>query len=473
MVHHSKNERSGQSTSSLITQGKEQPIIAIATANGRGSIGVIRVSGTNLESFYQDITGLVLTNARYANYLPIVDDDGSLIDDAIVIFFKGPHSYTGEDVLEIQGHGGNAVMQLLLQRCLNTGQSIGLRLAEPGEFTLRAFLNDKIDLAQAEAVSDMIEASSAAAAKAAAASLSGAFSSVVNTLADQVLQVRTLVEATLDFPEEEIDFIEKYEVKQKLASIAAHLQQTLTISKQSSALKDGLKVVLAGEPNVGKSSLMNTIFSQDIAIVTDIAGTTRDRIRESLVLEGVPVLITDTAGLRDTEDEIESLGIERTWQAIAESDLILDVCDVQHPESFIQKWKHRPELHDKSIVTVFNKCDLLTKDKHPLCNDIDTLCLSAKTGLGLDHLREVILQAAGRQVGEVSPWLGRKRHIDALNQAMVHLSAALEHAQFNDQVLDLVAEELRLTHQTLGEITGHVSADELLGNIFSSFCIGK
>jgi len=457
----------------LISQGREQPIVAIATASGRGSIGVIRVSGSNLGNFYQGVTGLPLPNSRFANYLPILDDDGSLIDEAIVIFFNGPHSYTGEDVLEIQGHGGHAVMQLLLQRCLNIGQGIGLRLAEPGEFTLRAFLNDKIDLAQAEAVSDMIEASSTAAAKAAAASLSGAFSSVVNELADQVLQIRTLVEATLDFPEEEIEFIEKYEVKQKLASIAAHLQQTLTISKQSSALKEGLKVVLAGEPNVGKSSLMNSIFCQDIAIVTDIAGTTRDRIRESLVLEGVPVVITDTAGLRNTEDQIESLGIERTWQAIAESDLILDVCDVQRPESFIQKWKHRPELQGKSIITVFNKCDLLDEDRISLHDDRDILCLSAKTGLGLDHLKEAILRAAGRQMGEVSPWLGRQRHIEALDKAMVHLCAALDHAQLNDQVLDLVAEELRLTHQKLGEITGQVSADELLGNIFSSFCIGK
>ena len=455
------------------TLGKGQPIIAIATAAGRGSIGVIRISGSNLEELYHSLTGVSPTNARYAYHLPILDEDTSLIDEAIVIFFKGPQSYTGEDVLEIQGHGGQAVMQLLLQRCLKVGQSSGLRLAEPGEFTLRAFLNDKMDLAQAEAVSDMIEASSSAAVKAAAASLSGVFSGEVNSLAQQILNIRTLIEATLDFPEEEIDFIEKYEVKEKLEAIAFHLNETLIISKQSSALKEGLKVVLAGEPNVGKSSLMNALFSQDIAIVTDIAGTTRDRIRESLVLEGIPLVITDTAGLRDTSDQIESLGIERTWQSISESDLILDVCDARQPDSFIQKYKHRTELQDKSIIPVLNKCDLLACDSPILDNYKDSLCLSAKTGQGLEQLKEIILKVAGRQVGETSPWLGRQRHIEALDRACSHLSAAIEHSKLNDQVLDLVAEELRLAHQELGQITGQVSADDLLGNIFSNFCIGK
>lgn len=457
----------------MIRQDTKEPIVAIATATGRGSIGVIRVSGKNLNQFYTQLTDGHPIRPRYASHLPIRDIDGSLIDEAIVIFFQGPHSYTGEDVVEIQGHGGPAVSQLLLQRCLSIGYNIGLRLAQPGEFTLRAFLNDKIDLAQAEAVSDMMEASSNAAAKAAAASMSGVFSKEVKKLSDQVLQIRTLVEATLDFPEEEIDFIEKYEVKARLNTINAQLSQTLAISKQSSALKDGLKVVLAGEPNVGKSSLLNSICSQEIAIVTDIAGTTRDRIRESLVIDGVPVIITDTAGLRDTEDAIEAIGIKRTWQAIAEADLVLDIVDARDPRSFLKNWLHRPELANKSIVTVFNKCDLLEGLGNRINKDSGFLAVSAKIGYGLNELKQAILTKAGRQLGEVSPWLGRQRHVQALEQAISHLQAAIEHAQYNDQVLDLVAEELRLTHHELGSITGEVTAEDLLGEIFSNFCIGK
>ena len=473
MVHHPQNERSCQSTTPLIRQDTDTPIVAIATAIGRGSIGVVRVSGKNLTQFYTELTDGHPIKPRYATHLPIQDTDGSLIDEAIVIFFQGPHSYTGEDVVEIQGHGGAAVSQLLLQRCLSIGYSIGLRLAQPGEFTLRAFLNDKIDLAQAEAVSDMIEASSNAAAKAAAASLSGVFSREVKKLSDQVLQIRTLVEATLDFPEEEIDFIEKYEVKAQLNTIDAQLCQTLAISKQSSALKDGLNVVLAGQPNVGKSSLLNAVCSQEIAIVTDIAGTTRDRIRESLIIDGVPVTITDTAGLRETDDAIESIGIERTWQAIAQADLILDIVDVRAPESFLKNWRHRSELANKPIITVFNKCDLLELEKHEINADSVCLEVSAKTGHGINELKQAILTKAGRQLGEVSPWLGRQRHVQALERAISHLQAAIEHAKYNDQVLDLVAEELRLTHQELGSITGEITAEDLLGEIFSSFCIGK
>lgn len=473
MVYNPQNESSCQPTTPLIRQDTDAPIVAIATATGRGSIGVIRVSGKKLDQFYTELTAGHPIKPRYAHHLPIQDIDGSLIDEAIVIFFQGPHSYTGEDVVEIQGHGGPAVSQLLLQRCLSIGYNIGLRLAQPGEFTLRAFLNDKLDLAQAEAVSDMIEASSNAAAKAAAASLSGVFSKEVRQLCDQILQIRTLVEATLDFPEEEIDFIEKYEVKTRLNSIHTQLCQTLTISKQSSALKDGLKVVLAGQPNVGKSSLLNAICNQEIAIVTDIAGTTRDRIRESMDIDGVPVIITDTAGLRDTDDAIESIGIERTWQAIADADLILDILDVRAPESFLKNWLHKPELVGKSVITIFNKCDLLEGKETKISKDSDYLGVSAKTGYGLDSLKNAILTKAGRQLGEVSPWLGRQRHIQALEQALRHLQAAIEHAKYNDQVLDLVAEELRLTHQELGSITGEVTAEDLLGEIFSNFCIGK
>lgn len=358
MVHHPENDKGSEPSPPLSSLSNDDPIAAIATASGRGSIGVIRVSGKSLKQFIQALVPSFEFVPRIAQYLPLRDADGSLIDQAIVIYFASPHSYTGEDVLELQGHGGPAVMRLLLARCLDVGKPMGLRLAEPGEFTLRAFLNDKMDLAQAEAVADMIEASSGAAAKAAAASLSGVFSREVESLAAQVTNVRILVEATLDFPEEEIEFIEKYEVRKKLNTLSAQLEKVLKTSRQSSYLKDGLKVVLAGEPNVGKSSLLNAIFGQDIAIVTDIAGTTRDRIRETLEIDGVPILITDTAGLRQTTDQIEAIGIERSWQSIAEADLILDIVDARKPISVLTQWHHRAELAGKEIIRVKNKSDL-------------------------------------------------------------------------------------------------------------------
>ncbi|UOD50536.1 tRNA uridine-5-carboxymethylaminomethyl(34) synthesis GTPase MnmE [Orrella daihaiensis] len=451
----------------------DDPIAAIATASGRGSIGVIRVSGKNLQNFFQAITAGFTPSPRSAHYLPILDADGSLIDQAIVIYFQAPQSYTGEDVVELQGHGGPAVMQLLLKRCLTIGQSIGLRLAEPGEFTLRAFLNDKLDLAQAEAVADMIEASSTAAAKAAAASLSGTFSREIEKLALSITEVRILVEATLDFPEEEIEFIEKYQVRSRLASIKEQLDVVLTTSRQSSYLKEGLKVVLAGEPNVGKSSLLNAIFGQDIAIVTDIAGTTRDRIRETLDIDGVPILMTDTAGLRQTTDKIEAIGIERSWQAIAEADLILDIVDARQPNSLLEQWPNQPELANKAIVRVNNKSDLINEKSIHLEEIGEKIMVSAKSGYGIDRLKSLILAKAGRQLGDVSPWLGRQRHVLALESASRHLDRAIEHAMYDDRVLDLLAEELRLAHDELGTITGTVSADDMLGHIFSSFCIGK
>lgn len=473
MVHHPKNDTGSEPGPSLSSLSNDDPIAAIATASGRGSIGVIRVSGKSLKEFTQALIPGFEFTPRTAQYLPLHDADGSLIDQAIVIYFVSPHSYTGEDVLELQGHGGPAVMRLLLARCLDVGKPMGLRLAEPGEFTLRAFLNDKMDLAQAEAVADMIDASSGAAAKAAAASLSGVFSREVESLAAQMTEVRILVEATLDFPEEEIEFIEKYEVREKLNTIDSQLSQVLKTSRQSSYLKDGLKVVLAGEPNVGKSSLLNAIFGQDIAIVTDIAGTTRDRIRETLEIDGVPILITDTAGLRQTTDKIEAIGIERSWQSIAEADLILDIVDARAPKSTLMQWHQRPELAGKEIIRVNNKSDLLENKNYFLDADSDQIVVSAKTGEGIAALKSLILAKAGRAVGEVSPWLGRQRHIQALEEAQVHLRQAIEHAAFDDRVLDLLAEELRLAHDALGRITGHVSADDLLGHIFSSFCIGK
>lgn len=450
-----------------------QPIAAIATASGRASVGVLRISGETLDSFSRELTGHELT-PRYAHYLPILDGDGSLIDQGIVLFFKAPHSFTGQDVLEIQGHGGVPTMQLLLQRCLVVGRSLGMRLAEPGEFTLRAFLNDKIDLAQAEAIADLIDATSSAAAKAAAASLSGVFSNEIQKLSEQIVALRILVEATLDFPEEEIEFIEKYQVKSRLDQILEQMKKVLATSTQSSYLKEGLKVVLVGEPNVGKSSLINAICGQDIAIVTDIAGTTRDRIQESLTLEGVPVFITDTAGLRQTDDPIERIGIERTWQAIAQADVVLNIMDVRQQTSLLSSWPKRDEWHGKEIIHVLNKSDQLDK-LDLILKEVDerSVVLSAKTGYGLDQLKKKILHIAGRQVGEVSPWLGRARHVAALELALEHLGNAAQHVALDDKVLDLLAEELRLAHLALGEITGQISSDDMLGRIFSSFCIGK
>jgi len=449
------------------------PIAAIATAPGRGGIGVIRVSGASLRPFSELLLGKSL-KARHAHLLPFLDETGKPIDHGLAIFFPSPNSYTGEDVLELQGHGGTAVLQLLLQRCLSVGQSIGLRFALPGEFSLRAFLNGKMDLVQAEAVSDLINASSEAAARAAVASLAGRFSDEVNRLIMEVVDLRTLVEATLDFPEEEIEFIEKYQIRQRLDDLRLILREVIVTTKQSSFLHEGLKVVLAGKPNVGKSSLLNAIFGQELAIVTAIAGTTRDRIRETLHIDGVPIQITDTAGLRDTNDAIERIGIERSWESIRDCDVVLDVMDARDPCSAISAGSLPFSLAHKPTVAIFNKIDLLNNDDVlKLKNGFEGVFLSAKTGIGIDILKKRILSIAGRQPGEVSPWLGRARHVMSLENAERHLLFACVHASHDDRVLDLLAEELRLTHNYLGEITGQMTPDELLGKIFSNFCIGK
>jgi tRNA modification GTPase len=473
VVHHEEDERSRGPTTPLMGISDTAPIAAIATAPGRGGIGVIRISGKSLAGLSDALLGRLLT-PRHAHFLPFLDELGNPIDHGIALFFPSPNSYTGEDVLELHGHGGTAVLQRLLERCLLVGQSLGLRLAQPGEFSLRAYLNGKMDLTQAEAVSDLINASSEAAAKAAMASLSGRFSDEINKLITDVVTLRTLVEATLDFPEEEIEFIEKYQVRHKLDALCCALQDVIATTKQSSFLQEGLKVVLAGEPNVGKSSLLNAIFGQELAIVTDIAGTTRDRIRETLHIEGVPIQVTDTAGLRDTQDLIERIGIERSWEAIENCDLILDVMDASQPRSAISTELCRPGLQNKPKEAIFNKIDLLSSDAlAELKRGCSGVFVSAKTGSGLDELKQRILAIAGRQPGEISPWLGRTRHVIALEAANDHLAIACEHASHDDRVLDLLAEELRLAHASLGEITGQMTADELLGKIFSSFCIGK
>jgi tRNA modification GTPase len=447
------------------------PIAAIATAPGRGGIGVIRISGQDLSSFALTLLK-IKPIPRQAHYLSFTAEGGELIDKGIAIYFSAPHSYTGEDVLELQGHGGTAVMQALLSEVLHQGKKIGLRLAEPGEFSLRAFLNDKIDLVQAEAVSDLINASSVEAAQAAALSLSGQFSSEVNALTHEIVALRTLVEATLDFPEEEIEFIEKYQVKQRIDVLVQKFEFFLSTTKRSVYLSEGLRVVLAGEPNVGKSSLMNALFGEKIAIVSDIAGTTRDSIRDNLQLDGIPITVTDTAGLRFTSDVIEQLGIERTLAAIESSNVILDIVDIRQPESVLSSFSPSISLTNKNVITVFNKTDLLEirPDFSPVRNGVS---VSAATGKGLSELKEAILKLTGRQLGERSPWLARKRHVMAIEQGLNHLKQSYAFACEDDRVLDLLAEELRLCHIQIGTITGQMSADDLLGQIFSEFCIGK
>ncbi|MEI7569565.1 MAG: tRNA uridine-5-carboxymethylaminomethyl(34) synthesis GTPase MnmE [Alcaligenaceae bacterium] len=408
--------------------------------------------------------------ARQATYCRFPDAAGNTLDQGIAIYFEAPASYTGEDILELQGHGGPAVLQQVLNRCLAVGAAFNVRLATPGEFTLRAFLNDKIDLAQAEAIADLIDASSETAARAAAVSMSGDFSRRINTLSTAIVQLRLLVEATLDFPEEEIEFLEKYQAHTRLNLLQEELSTILTTSRQGVVLREGLNVVLAGEPNVGKSSLLNALSGQDLAIVTDIAGTTRDKVSQVILLDGVPITITDTAGLRDTVDTIEAIGIERTWAAIEQADVILHLTDT-HTNPLVLDQQIQARRSPQSVVLhVCNKLDL---QKPFATMPEQMLGISAKTGLGLDALRQKLLALAGWNPSQESPWLARQRHVDALLAAQAHLAQAYEYALQKDLVLDLFAEELRLAHEQLGLITGKMTPDELLGEIFSRFCIGK
>uniref|UniRef100_UPI00333F370B tRNA uridine-5-carboxymethylaminomethyl(34) synthesis GTPase MnmE n=1 Tax=Castellaniella defragrans TaxID=75697 RepID=UPI00333F370B len=449
------------------------PIIAIATAPGRGGIGVLRISGPDLADYAQSLLGLAPT-PRHAHYLPFRNATGEIMDEGIALYFPGPRSYTGEDVLELQGHGGPAVLRRVLEDCLARGAALGLRLAQPGEFTQRAFLNDRLDLAQAEAVADLIEASSAAAARSAMASLSGAFSAEIDALAERIVNLRMLVEATLDFPEEEIDFLEKYQAAQRLEAVTDTLDSVLRTARQGLVLREGLHVVLAGLPNVGKSSLLNALAGDDIAIVTPIAGTTRDRVVQQIHIDGVPLHIIDTAGLRDTDDTVERIGIERSWAEIARADVILHLQDARNPGDPLDADITRRLPPDAPVLVVRNKADLLdAAAEHGGVEQGGALLVSAHTGEGLDALRARLLAIAGWTPGTESPWLARERHVRALEAARAHLQAAAGHAGQSDQVLDLFAEELRLVHEALCGITGEFTSDDLLGEIFSRFCIGK
>ena len=454
------------------------PIAAIATAPGRGGIGVVRVSGKDVAAVMQAVCGTAELKPRYATYLPFRNADDSVIDQGIAIYFKAPHSYTGEDVLELQGHGGPVVMQMLLARCLDAGKEIGLRVAQPGEFTHRAFLNDKLDLAQAEAVADLIEASTEAAAKSASQSLSGVFSQTIHHLVDKVIHLRMLVEATLDFPEEEIDFLEKSDARGQLERIRSSLDAVFAQASQGALLREGLNVVLAGQPNVGKSSLLNALAGAEVAIVTPIAGTTRDKVTETIQMEGVPLHIIDTAGIRDAGDEVERIGIERTWGEVRKADVIVHLLDASRG----------PTRDDEDIVTrlplnvpvlrVWNKIDLSGhKPAVDRMEDAIHIYLSASERCGIELLRSELLRVAGWQQTGESRFLARERHLLALKSARDHLEMAAAHIgrdnQTSDQSLDLMAEELRLTQECLNSITGEFTSDDLLGVIFSRFCIGK
>lgn len=443
-------------------------IAAVATAPGRGGIGVVRVSGPELSFLAEQLCGL-RPQPRHATLATFRDGQGLPLDQGILLYFPAPHSFTGEDVLELQGHGGSVVQHLLLQRCLE----LGARLAEPGEFTRRAFLNDKLDLAQAEAVADLIDASSAQAARSAMRSLSGEFSRQVHGLVERLIDLRMLVEATLDFPDEEIDaetILKNANVGQRLQQLRGDLAGLQTRAQQGSLLRNGLQVVLAGPPNVGKSSLLNCLAGEECAIVTDIAGTTRDAKRETIQVEGIPLHIIDTAGLRDSGDTIEKLGIERSWREIGRADVILQLVDAATGPTLADEFIAAKLPAGVERLIVHNKSDLIGQPaKRIEDGGFVHLHLSAKTGEGIGLLHSELLRIAGWQDHGESVILARQRHLQALAGADHHLELALDEMCR----LDICAEELRLAQQSLSEITGKFTADDLLGAIFSRFCIGK
>jgi len=453
------------------------PIAAIATAPGRGGIGVVRASGKNLKGLAAALFGEAALKPRHATYIPFTNADGSIIDQGIAVYFKGPHSYTGEDVLELQGHGGPIVLQMLLQRVLEAGHDFGLRLAEPGEFTRRAYMNDKLDLAQAEAVADLIDASTEAAAKSASASLSGAFSKTIHELVERVTHLRMLVEATLDFPEEEIDFLEKSDARGQLKGIVEALDHVFRQASQGALLREGLNVVLVGQPNVGKSSLLNALAGADVAIVTPIAGTTRDKVSETIQIEGIPLNIIDTAGIRSHDeavDVVERIGIERTWGEVGKADVILHMLDADLGPTRADETIVAGFPEGVPVLRIWNKIDLSGhKPSVDRMEDATHIYLSAHENIGMDLLRTELLHIAGWQQTGESLYLARERHLIALKNAARHLDLAGQHAAQTDQSLDLFAEELRLAQTQLSTITGAFSSDDLLGVIFSRFCIGK
>ncbi len=454
--------------SANVSRGTADTIIAIATPVGCGGIGVVRVSGPAVKSIMQGVLGRMI-EPRQAVYRAFRDNAGIVIDQGVALYFSAPHSYSGEDILELQGHGGPAVMARLLRRCLE----LGCRLARPGEFTERAFLNDKLDLAQAESVADLIEAGSEEAARSAARTLTGEFSMRVHQLTDELMELRMHVEACIDFPEEEIDPADRAAQQVKLQRIR-RLQANLTQeARQGVVLRDGLTVVLIGRPNVGKSSLLNCLAGDEVAIVTPIPGTTRDHVRATIHLEGVPIHLIDTAGLRDTDDAVEKIGIARTWAAIEKAGAALLIAEAGEMAG-----RNEAEILQRlptklPTAWVYNKIDLyrptgVSRETSKMGNDF-SLFVSAMTGEGIDNLRAWLLETAGWHPSVEGVFLARERHMVALAAANSHLEAALARP---DQY-ELFAEELRLAQVALSSITGEFTSDDLLGEIFSRFCVGK
>lgn len=451
----------------------KETIVAQATAPGRGGIGILRISGPQASEVAQAVLGKC-PKPRIADYLPFKDADGTALDQGIALYFKAPHSFTGEDVLELQGHGGQVVLDLLLKRILHID---GVRLARPGEFSEQAFLNDKLDLAQAEAIADLIDATSEQAARSALKSLQGEFSNKINALVDSVIYLRTYVEAAIDFPDEEIDFLADGKIETNLRHIIEQLEDVRREAKQGSILREGMKVVIAGRPNAGKSSLLNALAGREAAIVTDIAGTTRDVLREHIHIDGMPLHIIDTAGLRDATDEVERIGISRAWNEIEQADRIILMLDSSEPESRDLS-KARAEFlaklpTDIPLTIVRNKIDL-SGEREGVSEEggYQVIRLSAQNHSGVQLLREHLKQAMGFQTGIEGGFLARRRHLEALEKAAEHLQIGLQQlTEFHAG--ELLAEELRLVQGNLSEITGQFTSDDLLGNIFSSFCIGK
>lgn len=454
--------------------GKQTPTIAaIATAPGRGGVGIVRISGNNLLPMAKLLTGGKIPRPRIAMHTDFLSDDGSPIDNGILLFFAAPASFTGEDVIELQGHGGQVVLQMLLQRCLQ----LGAQLAQAGEFTKRAFLNNKIDLAQAESVADLIDASSQTAARMALRSLKGEFSKQIHIFVDELITLRMLVEAILDFPEEEIDFIDSLQINAKITALQSQLNHIFSHAQQGMILRDGMQVVLVGAPNVGKSSLLNALAGDDVAIVTDVAGTTRDTIREHITLDGIPIHITDTAGLRQTDDLVEKIGIERSEKAVQNADVALILIDPAEGINETTRYILQRLPENLKRIEIYNKIDLNNQQPHmeKLSGSSVTgaqmaIKLSAKTGAGLDLLKSALLQQMGWQGESEGLFLARERHIQALQIAQNELESAL---LCHENQLELLAEHLRLTQIACNQITGEFTADDLLGVIFSKFCIGK
>ncbi|MEG3765807.1 tRNA uridine-5-carboxymethylaminomethyl(34) synthesis GTPase MnmE [Alteromonas sp. 14N.309.X.WAT.G.H12] len=455
----------------------QDTIVAQATAPGRGGVGIVRVSGPKASEVAERLVPVPL-KPRSAAYTAFLASDKQIIDQGIALFFKGPNSFTGEDVLELQGHGGQIVMDMLIDAILACP---GVRLARPGEFSEQAFLNDKLDLAQAEAIADLIDASSKQAARSAVRSLQGEFSNTITALSEQIIHLRMYVEAAIDFPDEEIDFLSDGKVAGDLAAIVSALAEVKQKAKQGALLREGMQVVIAGRPNAGKSSLLNALAGKDSAIVTDIAGTTRDVLREHIDINGMPVHIIDTAGLRESPDTVEKIGIERAWQAIAEADRVLFVVDSTETNT-IDPYEIWPEFMARlpaniPTTVIRNKADISGETPgvqriNTQHGNIDVIALSASTGLGIDTLRSHLAETMGLDTTTEGQFIARRRHLDALDKASEHVDNGQQQL-LNHLAGELLAEELRLAHQSLTEITGEFTSDDLLGRIFSSFCIGK